>query len=84
VFEVKGNSDIMSSYREMYRVLKPDKYAVIVIGNATYQGQEVKTVELTIDYMTKLGFKLEKNILKLIFGLYNVMKKENILIFRKV
>jgi len=78
------NSDIMSSYREMYRVLKPDKYAVIVIGNATYQGQEVKTVELTIDYMTKLGFKLEKNILKLIFGLYNVMKKENILIFRKV
>ena len=77
------NSDIMSSYREMYRVLKPGKYAVIVIGNATYQAQEVKTVELTIDYMTKLGFKLEKNILKLIFGLYNVMKKENILIFRK-
>jgi hypothetical protein len=33
--------------------------------------------------MTELGFKLEKNILKLIFGLYNVMKKENILIFRK-
>jgi DNA modification methylase len=77
------NNDIMASYREMYRVLKPDKYAVIVIGNATYQAQEVKTVELTIDYMTKLGFKLEKNILKLIFGLYNVMKKENILIFRK-
>ncbi len=31
----------------MYRVLKPNKYAVIVIGNATYQGQEVKTVEFT-------------------------------------
>jgi DNA modification methylase len=77
------NNDIMASYREMYRVLKPDKYAVIVIGNATYQAQEVKTVELTIDYMTKLGFKLEKNILKLIFGLYNIMKKENILIFKK-
>jgi DNA modification methylase len=77
------NNDIMASYHEMYRVLKPDKYAVIVIGNATYQAQEVKTVELTIDYMTKLGFKLEKNILKLIFGLYNIMKKENILIFKK-
>jgi hypothetical protein len=77
------NTDIKRSYSEMYRILKPDKYAVIVIGNATYQGQEVKTVELTIDYMTELGFKLEKNILKLIFGLYNVMKKENILIFRK-
>lgn len=78
------NNDMRKSYDEMYRILKPNKYAVIVIGNATYQGQEVKTVEFTVDYMTELGFKLEKNILKLIFGLYNVMKKENILIFRKV
>jgi len=77
------NEDMKKSYSEMHRILKLDKYAVIVIGNATYQGQEVKTVEFTIDYMTKIGFKLEKNILKLIFGLYNVMKKENILIFRK-
>ncbi|MBI5561205.1 MAG: hypothetical protein HY883_08045 [Deltaproteobacteria bacterium] len=77
------NADMKRSYSEMYRILKPDRYAVIVIGNATYQGQEVKTVEFTIDYMAELGFKLEKNILKLIFGLYNVMKKENILIFRK-
>ncbi len=77
------NNDMKKSYDEMYRILKPNKYAVIVIGNATYQGQEVKTVEFTIDYMTGLGFKLEKNILKLIFGLYNIMKKENILIFRK-
>ena len=78
------NSDMRKSYYEMYRILKNNRYAVIVIGNATYQGQEVKTVEFTIDYMTELGFKLEKNIMKLIFGLYNVMKKENILIFRKV
>jgi DNA modification methylase len=78
------NNDMRKSYSEMHRILKPNKYAVIVIGNATYQGQEVKTVEFTIDCMTGLGFKLEKNILKLIFGLYNVMKKENILIFRKV
>jgi tRNA G10 N-methylase Trm11 len=78
------NNDMRMSYDEMYRILKPNKYAVIVIGNATYQGQEVKTVEFTVDYMTELGFKFEKNILKLIFGLYNVMKKENILIFRKV
>jgi DNA modification methylase len=77
------NNDMKKSYSEMYRILKPNKYAVIVIGNATYQGQEVKTVEFTIDYMTKIGFNLEKNILKLIFGLYNVMKKENILIFKK-
>ena len=77
------NDDMKKSYIEIYRVLKPNKYAVIVIGNATYQGQEVKTVEFTIKYMENLGFKLVNNINKIIFGLYNVMKKENILIFRK-
>jgi len=77
------NEDMKKSYSEMYRVLKPNKYAVIVIGNATYQGQEIKTVEFTIKYMEGLGFSLVKNINKIIFGLYNVMKKENILIFKK-
>jgi len=71
------------SLEEMYRVLKSGNYAVIVIGNATYQGEEVKTVEFIIDYVEKIGFKLVKNIDKIIFGLYNVMQKENILIFRK-
>jgi len=77
------NEDMKKSYSEMYRVLKPNKYAVIVIGNATYQGKEVKTVEFTADYMESIGFKLVKNINKIIFGLYNVMKKEDILIFKK-
>jgi DNA modification methylase len=77
------NQDMMKSYEEMHRVLKPDKFAVIVIGNATYMGEEVKTVEFTIDYCKKIGFKLVKNIDKIIFGLYNVMQKENILIFQK-
>jgi hypothetical protein len=77
------NKDMEQSYDEMYRVLKPGKYCVIVIGNATIQGEEVRTVEMTVDHMTKLGFSLEKNMDKIIFGLYNVMQKENILIFRK-
>lgn len=77
------NEDMKKSYSEMYRVLKPNKFAVIVIGNATYQGKEIKTVEFTIDYMEGVGFKLVKNINKIIFGLYNIMKKENILIFKK-
>lgn len=78
------NEDMKKSYSEMHRVLKPDKYAVIVIGNATYQGREINTVEFTIECMEGLGFTLVNNINKIIFGLYNVMKKENILIFRKV
>lgn len=77
------NEDMKKSLEEMFRVLKPNKYAVIVIGNATYNGQEVRTVEFTVEYAEKVGFKLVKNIDKIIFGLYNVMQKENILIFQK-
>ncbi len=78
------NEDMMKAYSEFYRILKPNKYAVIIIGNATYQSKEIKSVEFTIDFMSSIGFRLEKNILKLIFGLYNIMKKEHILIFKKV
>lgn len=77
------NSDMKRSLEEMYRVLKPGKFAVIVIGNATYQGREIKTVEFILDYAKKIQFKVVRNIDKIIFGLYNVMQKENILIFRK-
>jgi len=77
------NEDMKKSLKDMYRVLKPGKYALIVIGNATYQGKEIKTVEFIIDYAEEIGFKLVKNIDKIIFGLYNVMQKENILIFKK-
>ncbi len=77
------DEDLKKTYDEMHRVLKPGKVCSIVIGNATFQGNAVETVELTIDYCKSLGFELEKNVDKIIFGLYNVMQKENILVFRK-
>ncbi len=77
------NKDLERSYEEMYRVLKTGKYCVIVIGNATLQGNEVKTVDKTMEYCEEIGFNLEKNMNKIIFGLYNVIQKENVLVFRK-
>lgn len=77
------NKDMERSYNEMHRVLKEGKHCVIVIGNATLQGQEVRTVDKTIDHCKKIGFKLERNMDKIIFGLYNVIQKEKVLIFRK-
>jgi DNA modification methylase len=77
------NKDMMQSFSEMYRVLKPGKFCVIVIGNATVSGTELNTVQLTIDKCKELGFRLVKNVDKIIFGLYNVMRRENILIFQK-
>jgi len=77
------NEDMKKCLEEMFRVLKNNKYAVLIVGNATYMGREVKTVEFIIEYAEKIGFRLIKNIDKIIFGLYNVMQKENILIFQK-
>ncbi|PKP59749.1 MAG: hypothetical protein CVT89_00865, partial [Candidatus Altiarchaeales archaeon HGW-Altiarchaeales-2] len=77
------NQDIMKSIDEMFRVLKPGKFCVIIIGDASYLGERIKTVDFTLQYAKKLGFKLIKNIDKIIYGLYNVMQKENILIFQK-
>lgn len=77
------NQDMIKSIKEMFRVLKPGKFCVIVIGDASYLGERIKTVDFTINQAEKIGFRLIKNIDKIIFGLYNVMQKENILVFQK-
>ncbi|MDI6752565.1 MAG: hypothetical protein QME07_06955 [bacterium] len=77
------DKDMEKAYSEMYRVLKKDKYCVIVIGNVTFEGQEINTTQNVIDYCEKIGFKAIKKIEKIIYGLYNVMQKEYILIFQK-
>jgi len=75
--------DMEKAYSEMYRVLKKDKYCVVIIGNVTFQGQEINTTQNVIDYCEKIGFKTIKKMEKIIYGLYNVMQKEYILIFQK-
>jgi tRNA G10 N-methylase Trm11 len=77
------NEDMNKSYEEMHRVLEKGRYCAIVIGNATYEGQKVKTIEFTIDKCEELGFKLVKNVNKIIYSLYNVMQTDNTLIFHK-
>ena len=75
--------DMKKAYSEMYRVLRPGKYCAIVIGNVTFQGKEVNTTQNVIKHCQNIGFLLEKKIDKIIYGLYNVMQKEYILIFQK-
>ncbi|MFQ3579370.1 MAG: DNA methyltransferase, partial [Bacteroidales bacterium] len=76
-------TDMKKAYSEMYRVLKPQKYCAIVIGNVTFQGKEVNTTQNVIEHCRDIGFSLENKIEKIIYGLYNIMQKEYILIFRK-
>ncbi len=75
--------DMNRSLDEMVRVLKPGGHAFIVIGNATFAGTEVKGDELVERYGRDRGLLLEKRIDKTIFGLYNVIQKEKILVFKK-
>ncbi|GAI43957.1 unnamed protein product, partial [marine sediment metagenome] len=51
------NADMSRCFKEMYRVLKPNRYCVIVIGNVTYQNEEVNTTEMTIESCKKVGFE---------------------------
>lgn len=77
------NEDMKKAYQVMDRVLKSGKYCTIIIGNARVDKEEIKTVENTIEIFKEMNYELEKNIDKIIFGLYNIMQKENILIFKK-
>ncbi len=77
------NQDMKIAYQEIDRVLKEDKYCTIIIGNAILNKKKIETIELTIDIFKNLGYTLVKNVDKIIFGLYNIMQMEKILIFKK-
>lgn len=77
------DDDMAIAYKQMYRVLKKGKYCVVVIGNVTFQGEEIDTTQTAIDACLKIGFRLVTKMEKIIYGLYNVMQKEYILIFKK-
>lgn len=77
------NEDMKIAVSEMYRVLRPGKFCVIVIGNVTYKNEEVKTADTIIESCKSQGFQLLRRVDKIIFGLYNIMQKEYILIFKK-
>lgn len=75
--------DMLEAYGEISRVLKPSGKAAIVIGDATVNGNKVPTSQKCIDTFGELGFRLIHNVDKLIYGLYNVMQREAILVFER-
>jgi DNA modification methylase len=77
------DEDMKNAYKQMYAALKPGKHCAIIIGNVTFQGEEIDTTQIATDACLRIGFKLVSKMEKIIFGLYNVMQKEYILLLRK-
>jgi SAM-dependent methyltransferase len=77
------NDDLRASFREWARVLKPGGRAVVVIGDATVDGSEVTTTREMIEWAEAAGLRFERELPKIVFGLYSVMQDEKILFFRR-
>ena len=77
------NEDMQKMFREVARVLKPGARAVFVIGDATVDRSEYTTTQQMGDWAVDAGLKRERELPKIVFGLYNVMIDEKIMVFRK-
>ncbi len=76
-----NDMDVVCS--EVSRVLKPNKFFVMIIGSNTNQTGGIRLEQKIIDSCAKYNLNLVKSILKPIKGMRNTMKEENILFFQK-
>ena len=77
------NQDMQWMFGQVARVLKPGAQAAFVIGDATVDRSEYTTTKQMSEWAVNAGMERERELSKMVFGLYNVMKDEKILIFRK-
>lgn len=75
--------DMDTFLREASRVLKKNKFLVIIIGSNTNQTGGIRLEQNVINSAKSYNLNLVKSILKPIKGMRNTMKEEYILIFEK-
>jgi DNA modification methylase len=75
--------DMNQVLKEMARVLKIGKYAVIIIGSNDIQTGGIRLETKVEELASRHSFKLDQKILKPIKGIQNTMKDEYILFLRK-
>jgi DNA modification methylase len=75
--------DMNKVLSEMHRVLKKDKYAVIVIGSNDIQTGGIRLETKVEEMASENSFVLDQKIIKPIKGIQNTMKDEYILFLRK-
>ena len=74
-------NDMDKFLSEASRVLKTNKFLVIIIGSNTNQTGGIRLEETVIKFAKKYSMELVKSILKPIKGMRNTMKEEYVLIF---
>lgn len=77
------NEDMQTMFHEVSRVLKPGARAAFVIGDATVDRREYTTTQQMGEWAVEAGLQKEREIPKIVYGLYSVMQDEKILLFRK-
>ena len=76
-------NDMDTCCKEAARILKKNKYFVMIIGSNTNQTGGIRLEETIINSASRYNMALVKSILKPIKGMRNTMKDEYILIFEK-
>jgi len=76
--------DMDKALKEMHRVLKTGKYAVIIIGSNDIQTGGVRLESKIEEEALNIGFILDRKIIKPIKGIRNTMREEYILFLRKI
>lgn len=74
--------DLRAMLRGVFRVLRPGGRAAFVVGNGTVSGSEDRTTAELPGWADDAGLTFDLRLRKCVFGLYNVMKDEDIVIFR--
>lgn len=76
-------SDMKAALKSISAVLKPGGRAIVIVGDVTVSGEERYTTTDFITWAQDAGLHFEKELPKIVFGLYNVMEDEKILFFRR-
>jgi tRNA G10 N-methylase Trm11 len=75
--------DLDAATREMYRVLRPGRFCVVVIGDTRFDGKLLPTIKREIDFGEAAGFRLVENMRKISAGQWGLFRTESMLLFQK-
>jgi len=75
--------DLEASIQEMYRVVRPERYCTVVIGDTRFENKVLPTIQLAIEFGERAGFRLIANMRKISAGRFGLFRTESILLFQK-